>query len=94
MIGVELTSDYFYRHKRAQYAREFQAQRQRVKEKSEGRPIPRNMPRETLATFGRTFVRMVLENYRADRISLSEVSGYLGVKVRHVPDIERSAELV
>lgn len=88
------TSEGFYALKRAQYAREFYARRQREKEKNEGKSIPRNMPRETLATFGHSFVRMVLENYRADRISLSEVSGYLNVKVRHLPDIERSVELV
>ena len=86
-------SEAFYARKQAQYNREFHAQRQREKERNEGKTIPRNMPRETLATFGRSFVRMVLENYRADRISLSEVSGYLGVKVRHLPDIERSVEL-
>lgn len=86
-------SESFYSRKRAQYAREFQLQRQRDREKNEGKPIPRNMPRETLATFGRSFVRMVIENYRSDRISLSEVSGYLGVKVRHLAEIERSVEL-
>lgn len=87
------TSSAFYARKQAQYDRELHARRQREKERNEGKPIPRNMPRETLATFGRSFVRMVLENYRADRISLSEVSGYLNVKVRHLPDIERSVEL-
>ncbi len=86
-------SESFYNRKRAQYAREFQLQRQRDREKNEGKPIPRNMPRETLATFGRSFVRMVIENYRSDRLSLSEVSGYLGVKVRHLSEIERSVEL-
>lgn len=83
----------FYNRKRAQYAREFQLSRQREREKSANKPIPRNMPRETLATFGRSFVRMVIENYRSDRINLSEVSGYLGVKVRHLADIEKSVEI-
>ena len=46
------------------------------------------MPRETIADFGRPFVRAVIENYHQDRITLSEVSGYLGVKVRHIPVIE------
>ena len=87
------TSEGFYTRKRVQYAREFQAQQQRKREKAEGKTIARNMPRETLATFGRSFVRMVLDNYHADRLSLSDVSGYLGVKVRHLPDIERSVEL-
>lgn len=93
LLTFRRTSDGFYTRKRAQYAREFQAQQQRNREKAEGKPIPRNMPRETLATFGRSFVRMVLDNYHADRLSLSDVSGYLGVKVRHLPEIERSVEL-
>ncbi len=86
-------SEAFYGRKREQYAREFAALKQREKDKNEGKSIPRNMPRETIATFGQSFVRMVLENYHAERISLSDVSGYLGVKVRHLPDIERSVEL-
>lgn len=47
------------------------------------------MPRETVANYGKPFVRRVIENYHLDRISLSDVSGYLGVKVRHVPGIEQ-----
>ena len=47
------------------------------------------MPRETVADFGKPFVRRVIENYHLDRISLSDVSGYRGVKVRHVPGIEQ-----
>ncbi len=93
LLTLGRTNEGFYFRKRAQYAREFASIREREKEKNEGKSIARNMPRETIATFGPSFVRMVLENYRADRISLSDVSGYLGVKVRHLPDIERSVEL-
>lgn len=78
----------FYNRKRAQYAAEFRAQRQREREARGDDGIPRNMPRETIADFGRPFVRAVIENYHQDRITLSEVSGYLGVKVRHIPVIE------
>jgi hypothetical protein len=31
---------------------------------------------------------MVLDNYHQDRLTLSEVSGYLGLKVKHVPRLE------
>lgn len=78
----------FYNRKRNQYAAEFRAQRQREREARGDDGIPRNMPRETIADFGRPFVRAVIENYHQDRITLSEVSGYLGVKVRHIPVIE------
>ncbi|MBU4436178.1 MAG: XRE family transcriptional regulator [Alphaproteobacteria bacterium] len=78
----------FYAQKRAQYAAEFRAQRQREREERGDDGIPRNMPRETIADIGRPFIRAVIENYHQDRITLSEVSGYLGVKVRHVAGIE------
>lgn len=78
----------FYSRKRAQYVAEFRAQRQREREARGNDGIPRDMPRETIADFGRPFVRAVIENYHQDRITLSEVSGYLGVKVRHIPVIE------
>lgn len=89
LLTLGRTTEAFYRRKRTQYAVEFQQQRQRDREKNEGKPIPRNMPRETVADYGKPFVRRVIENYHADRISLSDVSGYLGVKVRHVPGIEQ-----
>jgi len=78
----------FYDRKRAQYAAEFRAQRQREREARGDDGIPRDMPRETIADFGRPFIRAVIENYHQDRITLSDVSGYLGVKVRHIPVIE------
>ena len=89
LLTLGRTTEAFYGRKRAQYAVEFQQQRERDREKNEGKPIPRNMPRETVADYGKPFVRRVIENYHADRISLSDVSGYLGVKVRHVPGIEQ-----
>ncbi|WP_337181418.1 XRE family transcriptional regulator [Shinella sp.] len=89
LMTLQRASEDFYGRKRRQYAVEFQQQRERDKLKNEGKPIPRNMPRETVADFGKPFVRRIIENYHQDRISLSEVSGYLGVKVRHVPGIER-----
>lgn len=81
-------SQEFYTRKRTQYAAEFRAQRQREREERGDEGIPRNMPRETIADMGRPFIRAVIENYHQDRITLSEVSGYLGVKVRHVAGIE------
>lgn len=89
LLTLNRTTEAFYVRKRAQYAVEFQQQRQRDREKNAGKPIPRNMPRETVADYGKPFVRRVIQNYHLDRISLSDVSGYLGVKVRHVSGIEQ-----
>lgn len=81
------TSEAFYSAKRAQYSSEFLENQRRQREASKGKPIPRNMPRETVARFGGKLVRKILENYYNDRITLSDVSGMLGVKVRHVNGI-------
>ena len=51
--------------------------------------MKRNMPQETVSNFGRRLVNMVLDNYHQDRLTLSEVSGYLGLKVKHVPRLEQ-----
>jgi len=89
LLTLGRTTDDFYRKKRAQYAQEYNASRVREREKQGDKPIPRNMPRETVATFGRPLVRMLLSRYHSDRLSLAELSGFLGVKVRHVPGIEQ-----
>lgn len=89
LLTLQLASQDLYGRKRRQYAVEYQQLREREKEKNKGKSIPRNMPRETVADFGKPFIRRVIENYHQEKISLSEVSGYLGVKVRHVSGIER-----
>ena len=53
--------------------------------------IKRNMPQETVSNFGRPLVNMLLDNYHQDQITLSEVSGYLGLKVKHIPRLEQVA---
>lgn len=88
------TTEEFYGRKRREYAREFEAKKQRDKEKLGDKGIPRNMPRETVADAGRPLVRMLLSHYHADRLSLAELSGFLGVKARHVPGIEQTLGLV
>jgi Zn-dependent peptidase ImmA (M78 family) len=79
----------FYQSKRTQYATEFRKLQDAQKEQKDKKPIPRNMPRETVANLGRTLVGLVLESYHQDRLSLSEVSGYLGVKTKHLDGIKQ-----
>lgn len=89
LLALDRTTEAFYARKRAQYKDDFLAQKKQEREQNADKNIARNIPRETVGDLGRPFVRMVLENYRQDRLTLSDVSGYLGVKVRHVPNIER-----
>ncbi|HEX2942517.1 MAG TPA: XRE family transcriptional regulator [Rhodopila sp.] len=40
---------------------------------------------------GRGFTRLVLRSYYDQRITLNDVSSYLGAKVNHIPELERAA---
>ncbi|MGN6357623.1 MAG: ImmA/IrrE family metallo-endopeptidase [Novosphingobium sp.] len=93
LLSFGRTTEAFYQRKRAEYAREYAATRARDKAKRGDKGIPRNMPLETVASAGRPLVRMLLNQYHSDRLSLAEISGYLGVKARHLPGIERTLGL-
>jgi Zn-dependent peptidase ImmA (M78 family) len=93
LLTFDRTTADFYRRKRAQYIAEYLATRERQKEKSADAKMRRNMPVETVSNFGRPLVWMLLSNYHQDRITLSEVSGYLGLKVKHIPKLEQVAGL-
>jgi Zn-dependent peptidase ImmA (M78 family) len=93
LLTFDRTTSEFYGRKRAQYIAEYLASQARKKEQSANSEIRRNMPQETISNFGRPLVRMLLGNYYQDRITLSEVSGYLGLKVKHIPKLEKVAGL-
>jgi Zn-dependent peptidase ImmA (M78 family)/transcriptional regulator with XRE-family HTH domain len=91
LLTFDRTTDEFYRQKRAQYIAEFLASQKRKKERATETEMKRNMPQETVSNFGRRLVNMLLDNYHQDRMTLSEVSGYLGLKVKHLPKLEEVA---
>lgn len=91
LLTFDRTTSGFYARKRAQYISEYQAQRARQKEQQ--KEIKRNMPTETVSHFGKPLVRMLLNNYWQDRMTLSAISGYLGLKVKHIPNLAKAAGL-
>jgi Zn-dependent peptidase ImmA (M78 family)/transcriptional regulator with XRE-family HTH domain len=91
LLTFDRTTNGFYTLKRGQYVAEYQAFLARQREKKP--EIKRNMPRETISQFGKPLVRMLLGNYYQDRLTLSAVSGYLGLKVKHIPKLEQVAGL-
>ncbi len=93
LLTFDRTTNEFYRQKRGQYNAEYRAARERQKLKASDEGIPRNMPQETISNFGRPLVRMLLGNYYQDRITLSDVLGYLGLKVKHIAKLEQVAGL-
>jgi Zn-dependent peptidase ImmA (M78 family) len=87
LLTLQRTTDAFYRQKRSQYVQEYAAVQARKRQESK-KPIPRNMPLETVSSVGRPLIQLLLSRYHSRRLSLAEVSGFLGVKVRHLSGIE------
>jgi Zn-dependent peptidase ImmA (M78 family)/transcriptional regulator with XRE-family HTH domain len=46
--------------------------------------------RRAVSEAGRTFVRLVLQSYYSDRITLNDVSKFLHVRLKHLPKIEQA----
>ena len=91
LLAFNRTTVHFYQQKREQYEREYRErkdlERKRLREsKSEYRSNP---PRDTVSAMGKPFVRVVLNNYYQDRLTLSDVSRYLGLRVKHMPRLEQ-----
>lgn len=86
LIGARRTTWDFYFGKVAQYTAEHERE-QAVRPPA--REMKRNMAQESLSDLGRPFVGLVLGNYYQRRITLSEVAGYLGIRVKHVEALQR-----
>jgi Zn-dependent peptidase ImmA (M78 family) len=93
LLTLGRTTNEFYRQKRNLYLAEYKAIRERQRESTTDAGIRRNMPIETVSNIGRPLVRMILGNYYVDRLTLSEVAGYLGIKTKHIPKLEQVAGL-
>lgn len=88
LLTFERTTPEFYSLKRAQYNAEYGTMKKRQQETK--KDMKRNMPRETIGNFGRPLIRMLLGNYYQDRLSLSALSGFLNLKVKHIPKLEQA----
>src|SRR2546428_5901107 len=53
--------------------------------------VPIKRPVMLMTWNGRGFTRLVLRSYYDQRITLNDVSSYLGAKVKYIPDLERAA---
>ena len=68
LLTFDRTTNAFYTRKRSQYLAEYQAHLARQREKRAD--IKRDMPRETVSHFGKPLIRMLLDNYYQDRMTL------------------------
>lgn len=76
------------------WAKAFDAERQRAAEeeaKKEKKDVRIKRSIMLMSWNGRGFTRIVLRSYYDQRITLNDVSSYLGAKVKHIPALERAA---
>ena len=81
LIAGHITIE-FYRQKREEYRKEFE----KAPEKKEGFPLP--YYKKAIIRAGNHFIRLVLNSYYQEKITSSDVSGFLDVKLKHMSDIE------
>lgn len=86
LIGQRRATWDFYFEKVAQYAAEYERERAA---RPPARDMKRNMAQESLSDLGRPFIGLVLGNYYQRRITLSDVAGYLGIRVKHVQTLQQ-----
>lgn len=79
----------FYQHKREQYLREQEERQADQRELYKQREFRRNPARDTLTINGRPYVQLVLNTYYRERITLGEVSSFLGVRLKHLRRVEQ-----
>ena len=84
LLITERTTAAYYNRLREQFRAEY-VEMAAAGRKASGGPEPAVM---TIRNLGRPFVRLVLDAYAQDRITLSTASDYLGVKLKHLPRIE------
>lgn len=95
LLTFGLTTPAYYQQKREQYAEEYKNSKElkQQQNKLSEKKFLKNPPRDALKFFGKPLVHLILESYHRDRMSLSDVSGYLGIRTRHVAKLEYMAGL-
>jgi Zn-dependent peptidase ImmA (M78 family) len=79
----------FYKEQRDRFLQEYRRTAEKKAKDKTPTPIKRSVM--LMSWNGRGFTRLVLRSYYEQRITLNDVSSYLGAKVKHIPALERAA---
>ncbi len=82
ILGIGRTTEDFYGIKRKQFQEEYSS----LANKKRGGPV--RQYRKVLSRNGYSFARLVLQNYYQDYITAGDVSEFLDVRLKHLPDID------
>jgi len=83
LLALGRTSEKFYYRKRDEYRLEYAKWRE---ERKQGFAPPHVV---SLSSAGPLFTSLVIENFNREHITASDVSDYLQVRVKHLPEIQR-----
>jgi Zn-dependent peptidase ImmA (M78 family) len=83
LLALNRTNEKFYYGKRDEYQLAYAEWR---KQRKEGFALPHVV---SLSSAGPLFTALVIENFNREHITASDVSDYLQVRVKHLPEIQR-----
>ncbi len=83
LLALNRTNERFYYRKRDEYQLAYAEWR---KQRKEGFALPHVV---SLSSAGPLFTALVIENFNREHITASDVSDYLQVRVKHLPEIQR-----
>jgi Zn-dependent peptidase ImmA (M78 family) len=89
LVSLRRASWDFYMARRTKFKDEYEAAAT-LKEIAPKKPVAIKRSILLMSWNGRGFTRLVLRSYYDQRITLNDVSSYLGAKVRHIPALERA----
>jgi Zn-dependent peptidase ImmA (M78 family)/DNA-binding XRE family transcriptional regulator len=84
LLTLDCTTQDYYEEKREQYEEEGRRIEKKKQKEQKGFLPP---PQDALSKLGRPFVSLVLDSYGAERITSSDASDYLGLKLKHFPTL-------
>ena len=82
LLGLHLTTWEYYLEKRDEFYRKYQE----AQEKAKGFAAPHTV---AISNAGPTFTRLVLEGLNRNRITASDFSDYLQIRVKHLPEVRQ-----
>jgi len=85
LLTLKLTTQAFYERMHREFLRQYEEQ-QTQRERTEGFAPPHVI---ALSSAGPLFTNLVLENLNRDKITASDVSDYLQIRLKHLKDLRR-----
>ena len=84
LLTLERATRSFYRTRESQLLAEY-----RRRAETESGPFPVAYERRVTNKLGRSFIGLVLTSYYENRLTLSDASSLIGVRVKHLPAVEQ-----